>query len=239
MACTAVETADTAAAPACTTPVEAACTAAVETAPAVPSPASDSESDSSDSEMDISGLEVGMVVLAKGYGPAGGRTWFRARITKFRPRFPPIVVTFTATHPMGLTQPLLLPQPKVAHVTRADIRLLDEVPEAPAASEVSRPPPPVRSDPIMVHELEGRRVSCERNGRRLDGEVLSASAKGTRFTIEWHDGSQAARPRARPSTLAPLIHVPRAAPHRCPATRTCLSLCARGQRGSPQRRRMT
>ena len=48
------------------------------------------------------------------------------------------------------------------------------------------------------HELEGRRVSCERNGRRLDGEVLSASAKGTRFTIEWHDGSQATRPRARP-----------------------------------------
>lgn len=48
----------------------------------------------------------------------------------------------------------------------------------------------------MVHELEGRRVSCERNGRRLDGEVLSASAKGTRFTIEWHDGSQATRPRA-------------------------------------------
>ena len=198
MACTAVETADTAAAPACTTPVEAACTAAVETAPAVPSPASDSESDSSDSEMDISGLEVGIVVLAKGFGPAGGRSWFRARITKFRPRFPPIVVTFTATHPMGLTQPLLLPQPKVAHVTRADIRLLDEVPEAPAASEVSRPPPPVRSDPIMVHELEGRRVSCERNGRHLDGEVLSASAKGTRFTIEWHDGSQATRPRARP-----------------------------------------
>ena len=148
--------------------------------------------------MDISGLEVGIVVLAKGFGPAGGRSWFRARITKFRPRFPPIVVTFTATHPMGLTQPLLLPQPKVAHVTRADIRLLDEVPEAPAASEVSRPPPPVRSDPIMVHELEGRRVSCERNGRRLDGEVLSASAKGTRFTIEWHDGSQATRPRARP-----------------------------------------
>ena len=26
--------------------------------------------------------------------------------------------------------------------------------------------------------------------------VLSASAKGTRFTIEWHDGSQATRPRA-------------------------------------------
>ena len=201
MACTAVETADTAAAPlACTTPVETACTAPVETAPAapaVPSPASDSESDSSDSEMDISGLEVGMVVLAKGYGPAGGRSWFRARITKFRPRFPPIVVTFTATHPMGLTQPLLLPQPKVAHVTRADIRLLDEEPDAPAAP-TSRPPPPVRSDPIMVHELEGRRVSCERNGRRLDGEVLSASAKGTRFTIEWHDGSQATRPRARP-----------------------------------------
>lgn len=207
MACTAVETADTTAAPptactapvetACTAPVQTACTAAVETAPvpAVPSPASDSESDSSDSEMDISGLEVGMVVLAKGFGPAGGRSWFLARITKFRPRFPPIVVTFTATHPMGLTQPLLLPQPKVAHVTRADIRLLDEVPEAPA-SNTSRPPPPVRSDPIMVHELEGRRVSCERNGRRLDGEVLSASAKGTRFTIEWHDGSQATRPRA-------------------------------------------
>ena len=196
MACTAVETAPQA----CTAPVEAACTAPVETAPAapaVPSPASDSESDSSDSEMDISGLEVGMVVLAKGYGPAGGRSWFRARITKFRPRFPPIVVTFTATHPEGLTQPLLLPQPKVAHVTRADIRLLDEEPDAPAAP-TSRPPPPVRSDPIMVHELEGRRVSCERNGRRLDGEVLSASAKGTRFTIEWHDGSQATRPRARP-----------------------------------------
>ena len=195
----AVETADTAPL-ACATPVETACTAPVETAPAapaVPSPASDSESDSSDSEMDISGLEVGMVVLAKGYGPAGGRSWFRARITKFRPRFPPIVVTFTATHPEGLTQPLLLPQPKVAHVTRADIRLLDEEPDAPAAP-TSRPPPPVRSDPIMVHELEGRRVSCERNGRRLDGEVLSASAKGTRFTIEWHDGSQATRPRARP-----------------------------------------
>ena len=213
MACTAVETADTAAAPlACTTPVETACTAPVETActapvetapaaPAVPSPDSDSESDSSDSEMDISGLEVGMVVLAKGYGPAGGRSWFRARITKFRPRFPPIVVTFTATHPEGLTQPLLLPQPKVAHVTRADIRLLDEEPDAPAAP-TSRPPPPVRSDPIMVHELEGRRVSCERNGRRLDGEVLSASAKGTRFTIEWHDGSQATRPRARPWHLS-------------------------------------
>ena len=54
----------------------------------------------------------------------------------------------------------------------------------------------------MVHELEGRRVSCERNGRRLDGEVLSASAKGTRFTIEWHDGSQATRPRARPWHLS-------------------------------------
>ena len=51
----------------------------------------------------------------------------------------------------------------------------------------------------MVHELEGRRVSCERNGRRLDGEVLAASGKGTRFTIEWHDGSQAMRPFLSPS----------------------------------------
>ena len=146
--------------------------------------------------MDISGLEVGKVVLAKGYGPAGGRTWFLARITKFRPRFPPIVVTFTATHPMGLTQQLLLPQPRVSHVPKTDVRLLDdEAPDAPAANP-NRQPPPVRSDPVMVHELEGRRVSCERNGRCLDGEVLTASAKGTRFTIEWHDGSQVTHPRA-------------------------------------------
>jgi hypothetical protein len=175
-------------------------------ASAVPAPASDSEGDSSDSEMDISGLEVGKVVLAKGYGPAGGRTWFLARITKFRPRFPPIVVTFTATHPMGLTQQLLLPQPRVSHVPKTDVRLLDdEAPDAPAANP-NRQPPPVRSDPVMVHELEGRRVSCERNGRRLDGEVLAASAKGTRFTIEWHDGSQATRPRAHAPTRPRLSH---------------------------------
>ena len=164
--------------------------------------------------MDISGLEVGKVVLAKGYGPAGGRTWFLARITKFRPRFPPIVVTFTATHPMGLTQQLLLPQPRVSHVPKTDVRLLDdEAPDAPAANP-NRQPPPVRSDPVMVHELEGRRVSCERNGRRLDGEVLAASAKGTRFTIEWHDGSQATRPRA---------HAPTPQPFLCPAV--CPSAC--------------
>ena len=156
--------------------------------------------------MDTSGLEVGTVVLAKGYGPAGGRTWFLARVLKFRPRFPPIVVAFTATHPELLTQQLLLPQPKVAHVSRADVRLLDdETPDAPAATP-NRLPPPVRSDPVMVHELEGRRVSCERNGRCLDGEVLTASAKGTRFTIEWHDGSQVTHPRANASTRPRLSH---------------------------------
>ena len=177
--------------------------------------------------MDISGLEVGTVVLAKGYGPAGGRTWFLARITKFRPRFPPIVVAFTATHPMGLTQQLLLPQPKVAHVSRSDVRLLDdETPDAPAATP-NRLPPPVRSDPVMVHELEGRRVSCERNGRRLDGEVLAASAKGTRFTIEWHDGSQATHPRAHAPTRPRLSH----SVWRCALQRAQqpVPLCARGQ----------
>ena len=40
----------------------------------------------------------------------------KARIDKFRNRFPPVVVTFLATHPGGETHPLLLPQPKVAFV---------------------------------------------------------------------------------------------------------------------------
>ena len=209
MACTAVETADTAAAPlACTTPVETACTAPVETAPAapaVPSPDSDSESDSSDSEMDISGLEVGMVVLAKGYGPAGGRSWFRARITKFRPRFPPIVVTFTATHPEGLTQPLLLPQPKVAHVTRADIRLLDEEPDAPAAPRAAH-----------LHQSGVTRSWCtsSRGGECRASATGGASTarcspRAPRGRASPSSGTTARRQRAHApalGTLAPLIH---------------------------------
>ena len=39
------------------------------------------------------------------------------------------------------------------------------------------------------HHLDGREVSCERNGRRLGGEVMQVSAKGKTFTVEWYNGT--------------------------------------------------
>ena len=76
--------------------------------------------------MDIRGLSINMTILARGSAPGRGREWYKARIDKFRNRFPPVVVTFIATHPGGETHPLLLPQPKVAFVHKGDIMLMDE-----------------------------------------------------------------------------------------------------------------
>ena len=72
---------------------------------------------------DTSGIEVGQAVLARGFAPSGERVWFKAEVTALRPprRWPPIVVKFTATHPEGDTQPLLLPRPITAYVHRADL----------------------------------------------------------------------------------------------------------------------
>ena len=174
-----------------------------------PTASEDAVSDSGDSidEMDVSGLEMGMVVLARGWAPSGVRTWFVARITKFRERFPPVVVTFIATHPTGQTHSLLLPQPKVAHVSSVDIKQLADGSTDDANTDAARSKaPPLRSEStrgevrnvsasrstehVFVHELEGRHVSCKRNGRSLDGEVAAASSRGVRFTVEWFDGSQ-------------------------------------------------
>ena len=96
--------------------------------------------------MDISGLEVGMEVVAQGFGPAGGRDWFFARITNFRNSFPPIVLTFTATHPQRFMQPLWLPTQRVVYMERAEVKMPGEVPDAPAADDSgrSRRPPTVR-----------------------------------------------------------------------------------------------
>ena len=76
--------------------------------------------------MDIRGLSINMTILARGSAPGRGREWYKARIDKFRNRFPPVVVTFIATHPGGETHPLLLPQPKVAFVHKGDIMLMNE-----------------------------------------------------------------------------------------------------------------
>ena len=84
------------------------------------------EEDSDDEdEMDISGLDVGMVILAKGLGPANGRELYKARITKFRKKFPPIQVCYLATHPDGDTNPLRLPASREAAVHKADIEMLE------------------------------------------------------------------------------------------------------------------
>ena len=76
--------------------------------------------------MDVSGLAVRQVVLARGLGPSGAREWFRARVDKFRQSFPPIVVTYVATHPAGETHALALPEPKVAYVHKGDVKLLSD-----------------------------------------------------------------------------------------------------------------
>lgn len=76
---------------------------------------------------DTSGLEEGQCVLARGLAPSGERVWFKAVVTALRPprRWPPIVVKFTATHPEGDTQSLLLPRPINAYVHRADLQTGD------------------------------------------------------------------------------------------------------------------
>lgn len=89
------------------------------------------ESRPSDADaMDVSGLEEKQTVLALGRGPSGSRDWFRARIDKFRPSFPPIVITYTATHPGGETHPLSLPEPRVAYVHKGCLKSLETPPES-------------------------------------------------------------------------------------------------------------
>ena len=72
---------------------------------------------------DVSGVEVGMALLAKGFAPSGQKEWFRAEVTALRPSFPPIVVKFTATEG-GATLPLALPRPRTAYVMKVDTKPL-------------------------------------------------------------------------------------------------------------------
>ena len=72
---------------------------------------------------DVSGVEVGMALLAKGFAPSGQKEWFRAEVTALRPSFPPIVVKFTATE-SGATLPLALPRPRTAYVMKVDTKPL-------------------------------------------------------------------------------------------------------------------
>lgn len=74
---------------------------------------------------DVSGIEVGMTLLAKGFAPSGQKEWFRAEVTALRPppSFPPVVVKYIATE-HGETISLALPRPRSAYVIKADTKPL-------------------------------------------------------------------------------------------------------------------
>jgi len=88
---------------------------------------------STNEEMDVSGLSIDQNVLARGQGAAHRLQWFRARIIKFRNQYPPIQVRYLATEG-GATLALLLPEPNVASVAKADLRTssIDDVTMADA-----------------------------------------------------------------------------------------------------------
>ena len=72
---------------------------------------------------DVAGITPGDIVLAMGLAPSGHRAWFQATVLALRkhPAWPPITVKYIGDE-TGCSEPLLLPQPRVAYVIKADTR---------------------------------------------------------------------------------------------------------------------